>query len=770
MKLFSKKLLVFIWVVIFVFIQSAPLVFAQPTPTSYQEWGYIDWSNPDSYDIPSSDSTAQGNDGVTQSITESQKLRNMTGECSFTGTFTDSNGLGYCIASVFYWISKIGGFLFWGSSVLLNIVVHLTLNAGTWLGSSTPIGGVIQNTWQTLRDLANMFFIFIIIYIGISTMLDLSLVDTRKQLIKVIIIAIFINFSLVITRVVIDASNVAAYGFYDAFPTAQKDDFGFFSSPTPPEPPTIVRASDVSAWTDVGAIIHDQEWVAARRNEENAKIYEYQKAQYEKAVNNPQQPDKESVQYSLGTKNLASPFMNVTSITQIVGGDAMDKFVAAKSDPEKKEGEGGIMAAIISLLMYTIMEVIGSFVLFAAGIMFITRTALLVILLIFSPVAFICYSTPKLERFWKQWWEKLLNQAFFAPIFLGFYYVAATIFVATNGANFFDIKEKGTGESLMGFIIVIFVQFVLASAFMIIALLSAKSLGAAGSSTIVNCGNKARKSVQKRSVSAVGSATSSTATFAGRNTVGRAASSLGNSDTMNRWAGKSALLGGLQRGLQSTGKASFGGSKGGYDKKLETKVANRENTFKNLEKDKFGNYVGGKVELVDEFGNKTGQTGSKAQQDFLDKMNSRQNRSYVGRLKPSRIFKRRGSGLTKEEGEKITKLNSDRKVLADKSKEPGGLSSEEKMELNLLEDQLDTLNKKQVIYDRRLRKRTRADKETVKALMKSKKKKSVEATLKELLEEEKKKEGGGGPVAGGEPSKGPSKEPSGSSGGEQLTV
>ena len=73
----------------------------------------------------------------------------------------------------------------------------------------------IDSSWKIVRDFSNMIFIFILLYTGIQTMLRMG-TDWRGTVLKVIIIALVINFSLFFTKVVIDAGNVLAVEIYNS--------------------------------------------------------------------------------------------------------------------------------------------------------------------------------------------------------------------------------------------------------------------------------------------------------------------------------------------------------------------------------------------------------------------------------------------------------------------------------------------------------------------------------------------------------------------------
>lgn len=79
------------------------------------------------------------------------------------------------------------------------------------------MGVAIDNLWQTLRDFFNLTFIFGLVMIGLRMIFDSSNSNTRKMLISLILAALFVNFSLLITKLVVDFSNVAAVQLVNSF-------------------------------------------------------------------------------------------------------------------------------------------------------------------------------------------------------------------------------------------------------------------------------------------------------------------------------------------------------------------------------------------------------------------------------------------------------------------------------------------------------------------------------------------------------------------------
>lgn len=73
--------------------------------------------------------------------------------------------------------------------------------------------GAIDVAWRVLRDIVNMAFIFILLYIAIATILRIEEYGARRLLARVILIALLINFSLFFTKAVVDVSNVLSAEF-----------------------------------------------------------------------------------------------------------------------------------------------------------------------------------------------------------------------------------------------------------------------------------------------------------------------------------------------------------------------------------------------------------------------------------------------------------------------------------------------------------------------------------------------------------------------------
>lgn len=105
---------------------------------------------------------------------------------------------------------RLTSLLLYVSGMLLKYVIEVSV---VDIGRIIDTEGV-RSAWSTFRDIANMSFIFIILYIAISTILGTG-VNMRKTLVRVVVVALLLNFSFFFTKVAVDASNILSVGFYN---------------------------------------------------------------------------------------------------------------------------------------------------------------------------------------------------------------------------------------------------------------------------------------------------------------------------------------------------------------------------------------------------------------------------------------------------------------------------------------------------------------------------------------------------------------------------
>lgn len=298
--------------------------------------------------------------------------------CALTGIGNGTFWPGCFIQASYAIFYVVPGFLLWLSAYFFNVLIFATLNSTLLSGSFVP------EAWAVTRDLSNLFFILILLYIAIKMILGLGGSDVKKMISKVIIIALLINFSMFFTKVVIDTSNILALVFYNKV--------------------------QVSTTNSDGS-----------------------QRQYENTAN--------------GEKDVAGGMVNAFNPTSLLTPDFFKKageqvvpgfFTVAGSAPP------GILIGIT--IITGLLMLFAAYCFFVAGISFIGRLIELLILIIFSPFAFMSSTEPYLEKTsyigWDDWLKRLLSVSFMAPIFMFFLYF---IFMLVR-SKIFDgmIDEKNT--------------------------------------------------------------------------------------------------------------------------------------------------------------------------------------------------------------------------------------------------------------------------------------------------------------------------------------
>ncbi len=99
--------------------------------------------------------------------------------------------------------------------VLFNWLVQNTIIEFGGLYANN-LKGAIEVAWSAFRDIANILIIGMFTFFAISIILGVKEFNQKKYIAQVLIVAILINFSLLFTKMTIDASNFAATAIYAA--------------------------------------------------------------------------------------------------------------------------------------------------------------------------------------------------------------------------------------------------------------------------------------------------------------------------------------------------------------------------------------------------------------------------------------------------------------------------------------------------------------------------------------------------------------------------
>lgn len=153
--------------------------------------------------------------GTAPAATAPVAERKMPNKCSIYGI---SAQLECAAANMFAYLLFAVVELFTTFMVLMSkafdfFVQNSVIGFGTWYQS---IRVDLENLWTVFRDIANIIIVGTFVFIAINIILETSEYGRKQLVVRVIIVATLINFSLLFTRLAVDISNLFAYQFYQA--------------------------------------------------------------------------------------------------------------------------------------------------------------------------------------------------------------------------------------------------------------------------------------------------------------------------------------------------------------------------------------------------------------------------------------------------------------------------------------------------------------------------------------------------------------------------
>lgn len=299
-----------------------------------------------------------------------------------------------------------------------NILISVTL-------SSTLLKDTfVSDAWAVVRDLSNIFFILILLYISIKIILGMGGSEVKKMIGSVVIMALLINFSMFFTQIIIDSSNILALIFYNKINVST----------------TVAGQTEPRAYSSVGG----------EKDVSGGMVSAF----------NP-------------TTMVGSKFIEQAKRTYDVKGN----FVKEDDVPT------GTMIAL-TLLSGLIMG-IAIYALIVSGLSFLGRLIELWILIIFSPFAFMSYTVPKLASIdylgWDKWFARLIKVSFMAPIFMFLLYF---IFMLIDSNLFTKLIQPSEGTNDAAGTIKMLLGVVMPAIFICILLIKATKFAKEGAGTI----------------------------------------------------------------------------------------------------------------------------------------------------------------------------------------------------------------------------------------------------------------------------------------------
>ncbi len=416
---------------------------------------------------------------------------------------TECSGVASCVAGIVYWFTVgIGSGVAYLSAWVFSLATALSLSSTAYALAFLTTG------WTLLRDLANMFFVLILVYIALTIMFRADTHNTAKKLAWVILIALVINFSFFFTRVVIDAGNLLAVQFYNAIeagPIGSSGDLG-------------LPGSEVLTWTGAGT----------------------------------------------QTKDLTAAIMNGIGVQTILGDDAFNAFQTNSTGIE--------IFLTLSFIYITVgaMLFMLAAAFFTVGIKFIIRIVVLWLLIIASPLAFVANTLQEGKKYYTQWQSALITHAFYPAFFLVIFYILTLFMNDLTGGD--PIKNNILAQSFRGdniyatgdqytYIISVMAQVLIRMSFVLallyIGLQASEKMGVMGAKLAQNATSRAGSALRWGAGMGL-RGTAATGGFVGRNTLGRQAYADVASGRVAGWEARGGLWNNLRaRGTRGLAKATF---------------------------------------------------------------------------------------------------------------------------------------------------------------------------------------------------------------------
>jgi hypothetical protein len=399
-----------------------------------------------------------------------------------------------CLAQlVYYAIFVPTSFLLALSGQFMDFMLGYTLDSASY-----SMGNFVGQGWKLVRDLTNILFIFILVSIGIGTIVGSGKLGDKKLIGWVIIVALLINFSLFFTKVLIDAGNILGTVFYSAMGVKSND----------------------SGVSDVGSVFAGDE-----KSISVAIVSKF----------NPQTMFSNADQYRMKLPSVAGA----------------DEIVDTGTPP----GWFTVLSLILS-----VVNIVTAYAFFVVGLVFVGRVVGLWMAMILSPLAFMSLAVPPYMSFlfskykFSSWLEQVAKMSFSAPVFLFFLYVILSFLNQGFLEQALNVtSDMTTMEKFLSTI----VPFVIIT----MLILKAKETAVEMSDSIGKKFASWGEGLGSLAVGGALAVGTGGAALAMRGTVGRAASALSNSEVLQNAKGKSGIAGMASRlalrGTDKLSKASF---------------------------------------------------------------------------------------------------------------------------------------------------------------------------------------------------------------------
>ncbi|TSC68671.1 MAG: hypothetical protein G01um101466_359 [Parcubacteria group bacterium Gr01-1014_66] len=314
--------------------------------------------------------------------------------------------------------------------IILGYVAYFLQQAFIWNLYLVPATSDIARAgWRVLREIANGLFILLVLWIALTIILNIEQWGGRKLLGKVIVVALLLNFSLVLVSTVFGAANYISRVFANKI--------------------ELEDAQGHKTYDVAGYVIQKTQFHTFLQSiPQNAEDLQKVLAEQEKLKKPAEAKSPPSTRKLFAM--LGAPPARAQTAGQVIGGTALPlggctlgAAIGSATIPIPIVGTavgcgvGGIAGAIASIFIFgkglfestarlavsTILSVIFLGVMISVflygALSLLTRLFQMIYLSIFAPVAFLSFLIPGdgPRKYRGQWLHDLFNWAFFAPAY-----------------------------------------------------------------------------------------------------------------------------------------------------------------------------------------------------------------------------------------------------------------------------------------------------------------------------------------------------------------
>lgn len=321
--------------------------------------------------------------------------------------------MGCVIHIVYFFFVSIPSFLMGVAGKIVDFLAVVTLNSDMY---RLPF---VQTIWTIVRDFANIFFILVLLYAAFQVILGLGHGGGKKIIASVILMALLVNFSLFISRVIIDSSNVLALIFYNKIECEVKHKDG-----------SVTNCEHVPVTKDTSKVVEKPLTLSLVKS---IRIDMFFKPEFlQQLPKDPKYWETDSCKIRHRTDGVCYDYTLSTEM------------------------------ALAMMITYGIFIWPMVWIFFKVGLTFLSRIVMLILYMVISPFAFVTATTSKFSNIdtigFNSWIKKLIETSFFITIFMAILYLVARIMSVDL---FGSVLAEADGRSIEEAFIIIFIPFVL---------------------------------------------------------------------------------------------------------------------------------------------------------------------------------------------------------------------------------------------------------------------------------------------------------------------